>query len=33
MEKCKITVLKKTFNKEIFDEYCSLDLLEISLQI
>ena len=28
MEKCKITVLKKMFNKDLFDEYCSLNLSE-----
>lgn len=28
MGKCKITVLKKMFNKEIFEEYCNLDLSE-----
>ncbi len=28
MEKCKITVLKKMFNKELFEEYCSLNLSE-----
>jgi uncharacterized repeat protein (TIGR04076 family) len=26
MAKCKITVLKKIFNKELVDEYCSLNL-------
>lgn len=28
MAKCKITVLKKTFNKELVEEYCALDLSE-----
>ena len=28
MAKCKITVLKKIINKELVDEYCSLDLSE-----
>jgi len=28
MTKCKITVLKKIFNKELVDEYCSLELPE-----
>jgi len=28
MEQCKITVLKKTFNKELVAEYSSLDLPE-----
>jgi len=28
MEKCKITVLKKIFNKELADEYCALNLSE-----
>lgn len=26
MAKCKITVLKKIFNKELVEEYCSLNL-------
>jgi len=28
MANCKITVLKKSFNKDLVDEYCSLDLSE-----
>lgn len=28
MNKCKITVLKKIFNKELVDSYCNIDLPE-----
>jgi len=28
MAKCKITVLKKIFNKELVEEYCALNLYE-----
>jgi len=28
MSKCKITVVKRIFNKDLIDEYCSLDLPE-----
>lgn len=28
MNKCKITVIKRLYNKELIDEYCSLNLPE-----